>query len=64
MFLGLRQLEGIDFARIERQYQTDSLEPRISELLARGLIERDGSRVRLAPGKLTISNEVFVALLD
>ncbi len=64
MFLGLRQLEGIDLARIEKEYQTSGLKPRISELLAQGLIERDGTWVRLAPGKLTISNEVFVALLD
>jgi oxygen-independent coproporphyrinogen-3 oxidase len=64
MFLGLRQLEGIDLARIENEYQTTSLEPRISELLAQGLIEREGTIVRLAPGKLTVSNEVFVALLD
>jgi oxygen-independent coproporphyrinogen-3 oxidase len=64
MFLGLRQLEGIDLARIENEYQTASLKPRITELLAQGLIECDGTRVRLAPGKLTVSNEVFVALLD
>jgi oxygen-independent coproporphyrinogen III oxidase len=63
MFLGLRQLEGIDLGRIEKQYQAD-LGPRISELLAQGLIERDGALVRLAPGKLTVANEVFVALLD
>jgi coproporphyrinogen III oxidase-like Fe-S oxidoreductase len=60
----LRQLEGIDLVRIKNEYQTSSLEPRISELLAQGLIERDGTWVRLAPGKLTISNEVFVALLE
>ena len=64
MFLGLRQLEGIDLARIEREYQAASLGPRISQLIAQGLMERDGTRVRLAPEKLTISNEVFVALLD
>jgi oxygen-independent coproporphyrinogen-3 oxidase len=64
MFLGLRQLEGIDLARIEREYETSSLTPRITELLAQGLIERAGPLVRLAPGKLTVSNEVFVALLD
>ena len=64
MFLGLRQLEGIDLARIETEYETTRLRPRISELLAQGLIEREGPLVRLAPGKLTVSNEVFVALLD
>jgi putative oxygen-independent coproporphyrinogen III oxidase len=64
MFLGLRQLEGIDLARIEKEYETESLKPRLSVLLAQGLIEREGTLVRLAPGKLTVSNEVFVALLD
>jgi oxygen-independent coproporphyrinogen-3 oxidase len=63
MFLGLRQLEGIDLARIEQEYET-SLAPRIAELQAQGLVERQGTLVRLAPGKLTVSNEVFVALLD
>jgi oxygen-independent coproporphyrinogen III oxidase len=64
MFLGLRQLEGIDLARIEREYDAAELSLRLSELQARGLIERDGTRVRLAPDKVTVSNEVFVALLD
>ena len=64
MFLGLRQLEGIDLARIEREYEAVHLGPRIAELEAQGLVEREGTRVRLAPAKLTISNEVFVGLLD
>ena len=63
MFLGLRQLEGVDLEKIERQYRTP-LGPRVEPLLARGLLERDGARVRLAPASLTVSNEVFVALLD
>jgi len=64
MFLGLRQLEGIDFARIERDYEAAHLGARIAELEAQGLVEREGTRVRLAPAKLTVSNEVFVGLLD
>ena len=64
MFLGLRQLEGIDFSRIEREYEATHLGARIAELEAQGLIECEGTRVRLAPAKLTISNEVFVGLLD
>jgi oxygen-independent coproporphyrinogen-3 oxidase len=63
MFLGLRQLEGIDLGRIERQYDVE-LGPRIEELKAQGLVECDGPWVRLAPNRLTVSNEVFVALLD
>ncbi len=71
LFLGLRQLEGIDLARIEKQHgaQYDArfkerIGARIEELRAQGLIERTGTRVRLAPARLAISNEVFVALLD
>jgi oxygen-independent coproporphyrinogen III oxidase len=63
LFLGLRELAGIDLARVERQYDVD-LGARITELCAQGLVERDGPRVRLAPARLAVSNEVFVALLD
>ena len=61
-FLGLRQLEGIDLARIERQYSV-SLRDRISDLCAQGLLERQGSRLRLASNRLTVSNEIFAELL-
>ena len=75
LFLGLRQLEGIDLANIESQYASRfdahfkahfqaTIGARLEELRAQGLIERDGSRVRLAPARLAVSNEVFVALLD
>jgi len=71
LFLGLRQLEGIDLARIEAQYGAEfsadfkgTLGARLDELSAQGLVERTGTRVRLAPARLAISNEVFVALLD
>lgn len=63
MFLGLRQLEGVDLEAIEHRYQA-RLGPRVEPLLAQGLLERDGARLRLTPGSLTVSNEVFVALLD
>lgn len=62
LFLGLRQLDGVDLTRIEREYGTVSSE-RIAKLIDDGLIEREGSRIRLNPAKLTISNEVFVELL-
>jgi oxygen-independent coproporphyrinogen-3 oxidase len=63
MFLGLRQLEGVDIEKIEREYRTP-LGSRVEPLLARGLLKREGAWLRLAPGSLTVSNEVFVALLD
>jgi oxygen-independent coproporphyrinogen-3 oxidase len=63
LFLGLRQLAGIDLAGIESKYGT-SLGSRVEELRAQGLLEWHGARLRLAPDRLTVSNEVFVSLLD
>jgi len=62
LFLGLRELAGIDLPRIERKYGAD-LAPRLAKLLDDGLIKRDGDTIRLNPAKLTISNEAFVELL-
>jgi oxygen-independent coproporphyrinogen-3 oxidase len=63
LFLGLRQLAGIDLKRIEEKYGA-RLRPRVQDLLAQGLVEWDGPRLRLAPERLTVSNEVFVYLLE
>jgi oxygen-independent coproporphyrinogen-3 oxidase len=63
LFLGLRQLAGIDLKRIEEKYGA-RLRPRVQDLLAQGLVEWDGPRLRLAPERLTVSNEVFVHLLE
>ena len=62
LFLGLRELAGIDLARIQREYSAD-LAARVNKLLDDGLIERNGDTIRLNPAKLTISNEAFVELL-
>src|ERR1700730_694700 len=62
LFLGLRQLDGIDVGRIERQYGV-ALAGRFDPLALAGLVERSGSVVRLAAGRLSVSNEVFVELL-
>jgi len=62
LFLGLRQLDGIDLGRIEREYGV-TLAGRFEPLASAGLVERTGSVVRLAPTKLSVSNEVFVELL-
>jgi oxygen-independent coproporphyrinogen III oxidase len=62
LFLGLRQLEGIDLRRIERDYGV-AMGPRFDRLMTAGLVERKGSFVRLAPEKLSVSNEVFVELM-
>jgi len=68
-FVGLRLLEGIDLARIDRELAPElparmaTLRERIERLESLGFIERDGTRIRLAPDRLTVSNEVFVQLL-
>ena len=62
LFLGLRQLKGIDVGRIEREYGV-SLDSRFARLTSAGLIEREGSLVRLAAGRVSASNEVFVELM-
>jgi coproporphyrinogen III oxidase-like Fe-S oxidoreductase len=62
LFLGLRQLDGIDVARIEREYGIN-LAGKFDPLALAGLVKRDGSMVRLAPEKLSVSNEVFVEML-
>ncbi|MGA8409665.1 MAG: radical SAM family heme chaperone HemW [Candidatus Acidiferrales bacterium] len=62
LFLGLRQLDGIDLARIERRYDVN-LRERIAPLRRDGLVELEGTQLRLAPDRLTVSNEVFVELL-
>jgi hypothetical protein len=48
---------------IESKYGA-SLRPRVQELVAQGLVEWDGPRLRLSPERLAVSNEVFVHLLD
>jgi oxygen-independent coproporphyrinogen-3 oxidase len=63
LFLGLRQLAGIDLVSIETKYGAH-LRPRVQELVAQGLVEWDGPRLRLSPERLTVSNEVFVHLLE
>lgn len=66
LFLGLRQLAGIDLLRLERQYGVNvgaQLSSRVGRLVADGLLAREGSTIRLNPAKLTIANEAFVELL-
>ncbi len=62
LFLGLRQLDGIDLAQIERQYGAD-FHARVQGLRDQGLVEFDGRRLRLAPARVTVANEVLLELL-
>jgi putative oxygen-independent coproporphyrinogen III oxidase len=63
LFLGLRQLAGIDLGSVESKYGA-RLRHRVQELVEQGLVELDGPRLRLSPDRLTVSNEVFVHLLE
>ena len=68
-FVGLRLLEGIDFAKIEREWEPElpkrmaALRENIARLHSLGFLEVEGPRVRLVPDRLTVSNEVFMQLL-
>jgi len=62
LFLGLRQFAGIDLDRLQKFYGV-SISDRFLPLESSGLLERDGTVVRLAPKHLSISNEVFVELM-
>jgi putative oxygen-independent coproporphyrinogen III oxidase len=63
IFLGLRQLSGINLAQIERQYGVN-LQPKLHRLTSAGLLEHQGDVLRLSPSKLNISNEILVELLS
>ncbi|MGH9717017.1 MAG: radical SAM family heme chaperone HemW [Candidatus Acidiferrales bacterium] len=72
MFLGLRQLCGADFARIESEYSKEevlrdrlaTLRLRIETLQTHGMLAFDGTFVRIPPEKLTISSEILLELLS
>lgn len=61
-FLGLRQLSGINVARIEKQYSVDFQE-KLERLSRAGMLQQHGELVSLNPEKLSMSNEVIVELL-
>ena len=61
LFLGLRQLDGIDVGG-----SSGSTELRWGAIWSAGIggvVEREGGVVRLAAGRLSVSNEVFVELM-
>jgi len=68
-FVGLRLLEGLDLASIERDFSPElparmaTIRGQIDRLESLGFIERHGTRIRLAPDRLTVSNEVLIQLL-
>jgi oxygen-independent coproporphyrinogen III oxidase len=62
LFLGLRQLAGIDIGRVQHEYGVD-LHEKIDRLASSGMLERVDDLVRVPSGKLAVSNEIFVELL-
>jgi oxygen-independent coproporphyrinogen III oxidase len=62
IFLGLRQLAGINLSRIERQYGVN-LQPKLHRLTSAGMVEHEGNVLRLSPSRLNVSNEILVELL-
>ena len=72
-FLGLRQLDGIDLSRIERDYASANangtrerfatIRRQIDSLRAQSLLDLEGSRLRLSPKHLTISSSILAELL-
>lgn len=63
IFLGLRQLGGIDWHDFAQRIDS-VLRARIDEMRVDGLLILENGRLRLAPDRLTVSNEVFVGLLE
>ncbi len=62
LFLGLRQLSGIELPRIEREYGVN-LSDKVAEQAARRMVEMRNGNLRLPADKLSVSNEVIVELL-
>ncbi len=67
MFLGLRLLDGLDVAEASARLGIDLGEryrSQIEELLGLGLLEREGTVIRLHPSAYLIANQVFTRFLD
>jgi oxygen-independent coproporphyrinogen III oxidase len=62
IFLGLRQLAGIDLSRIEEQYGIN-LACKVDRLASAGLLVHRGDTLSLSPSKLNVSNEILAELL-
>ena len=61
-FLGLRLNRGLDLVKVGREFEQESitaLSATIAELIASGLLERQGNSIRLTPRGRLLSNEVF-----
>ncbi|HEY7676017.1 MAG TPA: radical SAM family heme chaperone HemW [Candidatus Methylomirabilis sp.] len=66
MVLGLRLREGVDLEALAARFAPWGLAPdaaTLERLDGAGLVERDGSRLRLTDRGIRLANEVFVALV-
>ena len=66
MFLGLRILDGMDLSQVSARAGmdlADKYQTQISELLDLGLLEWQGSRLRLTKDAYLIANQVFIRFL-
>ena len=66
LFLGLRLNQGVDWNRMNREYDADELaahEVSLREMSQQGLVEWNDSAVRLTPRGMLLSNEVFQAFV-
>jgi len=61
-FLGLRQMEGVDFAWARQRWGSERIRPwedKIASLATEGRLVREGDRVRLSRDSFVVSNEIF-----
>ena len=66
MFLGLRLTEGVDMREFERLFskRTEEVYPKpLASLLSAGLLKQEGTRLRLTPRGVDLSNMVFAEFL-
>jgi oxygen-independent coproporphyrinogen-3 oxidase len=66
LFLGLRLTEGVDLAQLRNKGHDNYLtkyEHALTDLFARGLIERTDSIIRLTESGMLLSNEIFQRLV-
>ncbi|MGC8834630.1 MAG: radical SAM family heme chaperone HemW [Armatimonadota bacterium] len=66
LMLGLRMLEGIDSADVKRRFGVDVLSAFASEverMKTLGLLQVDGTRLKLTPRGLLLANEVCAAFI-
>ncbi len=62
MFLGLRMTQGVSLDRFAERFgqNLDEFYPFVGQLLADGLMEKIGARLRLTPRGLLVANSIFV----